>query len=195
MLYPKWAAKLDGFTLIFFKTFWGILSEAIIKDIQQFFNTGQLKFALNYTFLALIPKVPSTYKVDQFRPIALCNLVYKLISKILSSRLRHLLELIIHSSQATFVPHRSIGDNIIINHEVMFYMKNKKGSLGFMAIKVNLAKAYDRVEWKVLLHIFYLLGFHDKFIELIVECITIPQFFILLNRAPHSYCIPKGGIR
>lgn len=71
--------------------------------------------------------------------------MYKLITKILSSRLRYLLELIIHPSQAAFVPHRSIGDNIIISHEVKFYMKNKKGSLGFMAIKVNLAKAYDRV--------------------------------------------------
>lgn len=105
------------------------------------------------------------------------------------------MDFIVHPSQAAFVPHRAISDNIIINYEIMFYMKNKKGSKGVMAIKVDLAKAYDRIEWKVLYHILYLLGFNDKFIELIAECVSTPHFSLLLNGSPYGYFSPRRGIR
>lgn len=136
----------DCFNVLFYKTYWNIVGPAVTKEIQSFFVIGKLKPAMNHTFIALLPKVPSAFKVDQFRLIALCNVVYKLITKILAGRLRSLLDLIVHPLQAAFVPKRSILDNIIINQEIMFYLKNIKGSKGFMAIKVDLAKAYDRVE-------------------------------------------------
>lgn len=86
--------------------------------------------------------------MEQFRPSALCNVFFKIITKIIAERLRQVLEDIIHPNQAAFIPHRSIRDNIMINHEVMHYMNLKKGKLGLlMAIKIDLAKAYDRVEW------------------------------------------------
>lgn len=73
--------------------------------------------------------------------IALCNVIYKLITKIISNHLQKILDLIIHPNQATFIPNRSIVDNGIINHEVMFYLKSKKGRKSFMAVKVDMAKA------------------------------------------------------
>lgn len=84
--------------------------------------------------------------MEQYCSIALCNVVFKLITKIILGRLKDYLKFIVHPSQATFVPHRSIAYNIIINHEIMFYMKNKKGRVGVMAIKVDMEKAYDRFE-------------------------------------------------
>lgn len=152
------------------------MGEAVTKEIQHFFTTGMFKLALNHTFLPLIPKTPSAFKVDQYRPIALCNVVYKLITKIIAGRLRPMLENIVHSSQATFVPKCSIIDNIIIDHEVMFHLKNKKGILCYMEIKVDLAKACDRVEWFVLFHMLHLLRFNDHFIDIITECVATPQF-------------------
>lgn len=136
----------DGFNVLFYKTYWSTVGDAVSTEVQCFFSTGKLKPALNHTFLVLLPKITSAFKVEQFRPISLCNVVYKLITKILADRLRPLLELIVNPSQAAFVPKRSISDNIIINHELMFYLKNRKEPKGFMAIKIDLIKAYDRVE-------------------------------------------------
>lgn len=179
----------DGFNVLFYNNYWSIVGDAVIAEIQAFFTTCKITPALNHTFLVLLPKVHSAFKVDQFRPIALCNVVYKLITKIIVGRLRPLLDLIVHPSQAAFVPKRSIIDNIIINHEVMSYLKNRKGSIGYMAIKVDLAKAYGRVEWKVLYHMLYMLDFNDHFISLIVECISTPHLSLLINGAPHGFFV------
>lgn len=88
----------DGFNFLFYKTYWSIFGDAVTKEIQSFFATGKIKPALNHTFIVLLPKVTSAFKVDQFRPIALCNVVYKLITKIIVGRLRPLLDLIVHHS-------------------------------------------------------------------------------------------------
>lgn len=185
----------DGFNVLFFKSYWNIVGSAVTDEIQSFFVTRKLKPALNHTFIVLLPKVNFSFRVDQFRPIALCNVVYKIITKILAGRLRGLLDLIVHPSQAAFVPKHSIIDNIIINHEVMCYLRNRKSCKGFMAIKVDLAKAYDRVEWHILFHMLYLLGFHDHFIDLVAECISSPHYSLLLNGSPYGFFTPKRGIR
>lgn len=107
--------------------------------------------ATNHTFITLIPKRATTNKVEHFRPIALCNVIYKLVTNVIAMRLKAHLNDIIHPAQSTFIPTRSILDNGIINHEVMNYMNSKKGKIGFVAVKVDMAKAYDRVEWDVLI--------------------------------------------
>lgn len=151
--------------------------------------------AINHTFLALIPKWKSADKVDQFRPIALCNVAYKVVTKILATRLRTVLTQIIHPSQAAFVPNRSIIDNYIINHEIMHYMRTTKGKTGVMAIKIDMAQAYDMVEWTVLRHILQLHGFSDKLCCLVSECISTPQFSVLINGAPTGFFPSSRGIR
>lgn len=106
-----------------------------------------------------------------------------------------LLEGIIHPSQATFVPNRSIGDNVIINHEIMYYLNRKSGKTGLMAIKIDLAKAYDRIEWTVLKIIMLHMGFDCKFVDLIQECISSTNFSILLNGVPFGFFSAERGLR
>lgn len=171
----------DGMTVTFYKHYWGTIHETVIQEVQDFFVHGRIKPAFNHTFLALIPKVKGAARVDQFRPIALCNVILKLITKVKAGRLRPHLDLLIHPSQAAFIPHRAINDNIIINHEVMRYMNAKKGATGYMAIKIDLAKAYDRVEWAVLRHLMSLMGFEEHFIKLVMECVSTARFSLLLN--------------
>ena len=93
----------------------------------------------------LIPKVDKHDNFTQFRPIGLCNVTYKLITKILASRLRRLMPNIICPNQSSFVPGRQTADNILIAQEIIHPMNYKKGRTGYMAIKIDLEKAYDRL--------------------------------------------------
>lgn len=97
----------------------------------------------------------------------------------MAERIRGLLEGIIHPSQAAFVPNRSIGDKSIINHEIIHYLNGKQGKQGYMAIKIDLTKTYDLVEWSVLLHIMKKLGFLEEFYELVHVFISSSKFSIL----------------
>lgn len=110
-------------------------------------------------------------------------------------KIRGLLEGIIHPSQANFVPNRSIGDNSIINHEVMHYLNGKQGKQGYIAIKFDLAKAYDCVEWPILLHIMKKLWFSKEFCDLVHVCISSAKFSILINGAPYGFFPSARGLR
>jgi hypothetical protein len=101
----------------------------------------------NNTTIVLIPKVDNPEKVNQFRPISLCNVVYKVISKMLSNWLKMYLSDIISDHQIAFVPRRLITGNILVAYESIHAMKRKKGKRGLCVVKLNMHKAYDRVEW------------------------------------------------
>jgi hypothetical protein len=107
----------------------------------------------------MIPKVDNPERVAQFRQISLCNVVYKVISKVLSNRLRVILPEIISHHQNAFVPGRLITDNILLAYECIHTMKKKKGKRGLCAVKLDMHKAYDRVEWSFLEKIISKLGF------------------------------------
>lgn len=89
----------------------------------------------------MIPKSDHASRVDKYHPIALCNGIFKIVTKIIADRLKPLLEDIVHPNQSAFIPNWSIGDNTIIHHEVMYFLNSHKGVTGYMAIKINLAKA------------------------------------------------------
>lgn len=127
--------------------------------------------------------------------MSLCNVSYKVISKILSERLKGTLDSIISPTQAAFVPSRHITDNNIICHEIMHHTKNKKGKLGLMALKFDMAKAYGRVEWPLLFSVLRAHGFNEKFIHLIVECVSTTSFSFLINGSPCGFIKPSRGIR
>lgn len=103
---------------------------------------------VNATNIALIPKIKNPSKAADFRPIALCNVIYKLVSKAVVMRLKDYLPGIITENQSAFVPGRLITDNALIALEVFHSMKHRnKSRKGTMAMKLDMSKAYDRVEW------------------------------------------------
>ena len=89
---------------------------------------------INHTFITLIPKVKSPEKISEFRPISLCNVIYKLVSKVLANRLQGLLPDIISENQSAFQVGRLITDNILMAFETVHYMKHQRGKAGFMPL-------------------------------------------------------------
>ena len=102
---------------------------------------------LNDTFITLISKVPNPDRVTQFRPIGLCNVTYKLVTKCIVNRLHQVLPQLISPTQSSFVPGRQLTDNVIIMQEILHSMRRKAGKTGWKVIKLDLEKAYDRLRW------------------------------------------------
>jgi len=112
----------------------------------EFFRSGHLLRQVNHTFIALIPKRENSSNTQHLRPISLCNTVYKTISKILVNRLWPLLDKIVSPFQSAFIPGRSINENILLMHEIMHKFRKIKGKQACVALKLDMEKAYDRLE-------------------------------------------------
>ncbi|KAK4395689.1 putative mitochondrial protein [Sesamum angolense] len=177
------------------KTFGWCHDQIVIEAVTHFFSSGHIPPAINHTYINLIPKSPRAHTVDQFRPISLCNTTYKVISKILANKLKPLLHKIISPFQIAFVPGRNINENSIISQEIMHYLHNKKGKKGYMAIKIDISKAYDRVEWLFLLKLLEGVGLCETFVNWISQCVSSASFSILVNGASFNFFRPTRGIR
>lgn len=127
----------------------------------------------NNTTVVLIPKVKNPERLKDLRPISLCNVLYKLISKVLTDKLKIVLPDIIAPNQSAFVPGRLIMDNIILAYEVSHFMQNKgSGPIGYATFKLDMSKAYDRVEWHFLKSIMRKIGFREDCIQRIMTCVS-----------------------
>jgi hypothetical protein len=98
------APKPDGFTALFYVKYWNHIKGTVLNAVGDFFMHNILLREQNHTFIALIPKKLGASSVHQFRPISLCNFIYKIISKLLANRLKPLLDKVISPFQTAFVP-------------------------------------------------------------------------------------------
>ncbi|KAL0294302.1 UNVERIFIED_CONTAM: hypothetical protein Sangu_3221500 [Sesamum angustifolium] len=171
---------LDGFPSGFFKAAWPVVGAEVTAAVKDFFAMGKLLKQVNATLLTLIPKVIAPSLVADFRPISCCNVIYKIITKILVHRIREVLDKLISPSQNAFVPGRSISENILLAQE-LFSGYNQCRFPPRCALKVDLRKAYDTVEWDFLIATLHLFGFPMEFIRWIDECVTTPHFSLYLN--------------
>ena len=133
--------------------------------------------------------------MNEFRPISLCNVSYKIISNVLANRLKPILSTIILENQSAFVLGCLITDNVLVAFQIMHYLKKKKGKESYMAVELNISKAYDRVEWCFLKKVMERMGFNDKWISLIMNCITTLTYFVLINGVAQGCITPTRGLR
>ncbi|GJT02020.1 hypothetical protein Tco_0823189 [Tanacetum coccineum] len=135
----------DGFSAAFFKQAWHIVGVDVINAIREFFTNGKLLKELNHTIIALIPKVNAPSRINDYRPISCCNVLYKCISKIIANRIKHCLTNLVSPNQSAFIPGRSIADNILLTQELMHNYHLDRGPPR-CAFKVDIQKAYDTVD-------------------------------------------------
>ena len=186
----------DGMPPVFYQSYWHVVGLDVSTAVLSCLNQGKIPPSLNHTYVALIPKTKNPERVTEYRPISLCNVIYKLISKVLANRLKKLLPNVISDTQSAFVPGRLITDNILIPFETLHHMHNQRtGKVGSMALKLDMSKAYDRVEWGFLKQVMIRMGFHERWISMIMECISTVSYSLLINGEPTGLITPTRGLR
>jgi len=151
---------------------------------------------LNITNIALIPKGSTQVSVKDWQPIALFNVLYKIISKVLANRLKKVLPKCISDNQSAFVPGRSILDNAMVAIEVLHFMKAKtRGEDRYVALKLDISKAYDRMDCNYLRVVLNKMGFHDRWIHWMCMCVESVDYSMLVNGTQVGPIIPGRGLR
>lgn len=185
----------DGFQPIFFKKYWHIVGDDIHKLVSDAFRKGYFNPSLADTLIVLIPKVDAPKKITEFRPISQCNVVYKILTKVSVNRIRPLLNDLISPLQSSFIPGRGTRDNILIAQEIIHYISHTRSQQGALAFKIDLEKAYDRVNWEFLANTLNDFGFPERIIKLIMFCVSCPTFTILWNGGKLPSFAPRRGLR
>ena len=146
-MHPTKAPGLNGMLAIFFQKYWDVVGNDITCMVLNVLNSDISIADINRTNITLIPRINCPSKMFDFRPISLCNVVYKLVSKVIANRLKNILPQIILKNQSAFLSERLITDNVLVAYELMHYLEHKKeGKEDFMVVKLDMSKAYDRVE-------------------------------------------------
>ena len=146
-MHPTKFPGSDGMPPLFFQKYWSIIGQDVIDCVLNILNTSEMPLKLNDTYICLIPKTKNPQKITDFRPISLCNVMYRILAKVLANRLKKILSEVVSKSQSAFVLGRLITDNVLVAFELMYHINQKrKGKDGQMAIKLDMSKAFDRVE-------------------------------------------------
>lgn len=191
---PNKSPRPDGLTSGFFKAAWSIVSTDVIIGIKTFFSSCHLPHATNSTILTLVPKHSGASTISDYHPISCCNTLYKLISKILVQRLKPLLPDLILPNQTAFVQGRLLVENTMLASEIVHGYHRDKGP-SRITLKVDIAKAFDTVNWNFIFNCLKGMSLPAQFIQWIHSCITTPSFMIGFNRTVQGFFRSKRGLR
>jgi hypothetical protein len=195
-MHPLKALGPDGLPALFFQKYWHIVGEEVQLLVLNILNFNGEPHDINKTFLVLIPKCKNPSSPKDFRPISLCNVVMKIVTKVIANRLKATLSDVIDIEQSAFVQGRLITDNALIAMECFHWLKKKrKGKKGVMALKLDMSKAYDRVEWPFVYQTLISMGYPIKMADLILRCISSVTYQILINGQPSKSFSPERGLR
>lgn len=188
------APGIDGFNSGFYKAARPVVGEDFIAATKKFFMTGNLPKDWNVTAITLIPKIQSPTGLGNYRPISFCNVIYKCISKLICSRLKLVLGAIISPNQGAFVKGRSILHNILLCQDIVKHY-GRKYCMPRCLLKMDLRKAYDTLNWDFLKDMMHALNFPNRFIKIVIYCVTSTQYSLMINGSPTETFKAKRGVR
>ncbi|KAA3462890.1 reverse transcriptase [Gossypium australe] len=193
---PLKAPGPDGFPALFFQKFWHIVGKEVLEYCLGILNDGKGIESANMTDIVLIPKVSQPTALVNFRPISLCSVIYKLVTKTIANRLQTVIGGCIDKAQSAFIPGRLISDNVILAYELLHTFRQKRtGKKDYMAVKLDMSKAYDRVEWGFVMQVMRKMGFSATWIKLIMKCITSVSYTVIINGNRGSPFQSSRGLR
>jgi hypothetical protein len=174
----------------------GILWVRRLYSLSKKIQDGVIPHGLNDTTIVLIQKTKDPEELVDFKPISLCNMIYKLISRCIVNRLRGILDEVVSQEQSVFVPTKRITDNALIAFEFIHAIQRNSGRRDdYCAYKLVLSKAYDRVDWGFLKCVLEKLGFHTKFVQWIMTCVTTVRYSVRFNGTDLSSFRPSRGLQ
>ncbi|KAI9173384.1 hypothetical protein LWI28_000561 [Acer negundo] len=180
------APRPDGFSGSFYQRCLDVVGSEVVLAVQDFFITGVIFPGLNSSFIVLLPKLRDSISVDQFRLIILSNFLLKISLKILADRLARVAARIISPKQYDFIPDRYIEDCIALASDCVNVLQ-KKCYGGNLAMKIDICKAFDTLDWSFLCRVLQAFGFSSVFVDWIDDILRSSRLSVLFNG------VPKGG--
>lgn len=184
----------NGYPSEFFTTCWSVIGPEVTEAVSEFFRSGKLLKQWNSTTLVLIPRIPKAESMTDFLPISYLNTLYKVIAKMLATRLKKVLSSVISHSQSAFIPGRLLRENVLLATEIVHgYNRNNVDRKAML--KVGLKKAFDSVRWEFVLAVLKAIGCPAIFVGWIQQCITTPSFSIAVNGSVSGFFHNAKGLR
>ena len=172
---------------------WDVIANDVISFVQDFFSIGSLPPRVNTTWITLIPKRSGAMEIGDFRPISMVDCLYKIISKVLTNRLKVVMPILVGETQTAFIAGRQIVDSALIANEVITWLRKTKKS--GVLLKVDFQKAYDMVEWHFLDYVLQQMSFGSIWRAWINSCLATASILVLVNGTPTSPFPMQRGLR
>lgn len=184
----------DGFGRGLYRQAWDVIKKDVVASVQLFFQTGKLHQDINAANLTLIPKCEHPSKATDFRPIACCGVLYKVIAKLLSAKLQAVLPSLINQNQSAFVSGRYILHNVLIGVELV-RLYNRTNASPRALMKLDIRKAYDSVNWKYLQELLKAYKFPQPFVHWISTCVQTVNSSLIINGEATERFRGQQGLR
>ncbi|CAN1826409.1 LINE-1 retrotransposable element ORF2 protein [Linum perenne] len=193
---PNKSPGPDGFNPGFYQKAWPLVGGEVFRQCTRWLEEGTLPDSMLLTHIILLPKVDNPTNMKDLRPISLCNVLYRIIAKVLANRLRGVMPKLVSAEQSAFIKGRSVTDNILVAFETLHYMKRLYSAKhGEVAVKIDISKAYDRVGWEYLEDVLSRMGFAPRWISWMMMCVKSVRYEVVVNSEKVGPIEPERGLR
>jgi len=183
----------DGFPIEFYQHFCEVIKGDLINMFHDMHSGDLPLFSLNFGVISLLPKTREANKIQQYRPICLLNVSFKIFTKVATGRINLVADHLISPTQTTFMRGQNILEGVVVLHETIHELHRK--NLSGVIFKIDFEKTYDKVKWNFLLQTLRLRGFSPKWIEWIKSFISGGSVAINANEEIGPYFQTKKGLR
>lgn len=183
----------DGLNAGVLTAIWPTIKLEVMDFFRTFHDSGKIPSGFNSSFIALIPKSMNASTPADYRPISLMNALIKLLSKVLSKRLKCHMPFLVSPYQSAFIRGRQISDSILLASEVVSSLKLKKTT--GLVLKIDFEKAFDRIQWSFVYEVLANMNFGNIWISWIRNIFESSRISVLVNGSPTGEFSPKRGLR